>query len=113
MKNPLFISLILSASAFGWSPTEEQPEMPLDSFVLPEGLEITPWATSPMLYNPTNMDVDLLGRIWVTEGVNYRSKGGGAPKVTGSSSSKTPTRTARRTSRLSSGRTPSWSHRWG
>jgi len=48
--------------------------MPLDSFVLPEGLEITAWAASPMLFNPTNMDVDQLGRIWVTEGVNYRGK---------------------------------------
>ncbi len=46
--------------------------MPLNSFVLPEGLEITAWAASPMLFNPTNMDVDQLGRIWVTEGVNYR-----------------------------------------
>ena len=48
--------------------------MPLDSFVLPEGLEIVAWAASPMLFNPTNMDVDSHGRIWVTEGVNYRGK---------------------------------------
>jgi putative membrane-bound dehydrogenase-like protein len=37
-------------------------------------MEIVPWATSPMLHNPTNMDTDHLGRIWVTEGVNYRDK---------------------------------------
>ena len=43
------------------------------AFVLqvPE-LEITPWAESPLFFNPTNMDVDRNGRIWVTEGVNYR-----------------------------------------
>ena len=35
-------------------------------------LEVTLWAESPLLYNPTNMDVDTFGRIWVTEGVNYR-----------------------------------------
>ena len=35
-------------------------------------LEVTLWAESPLLYNPTNMDVDAAGRIWVTEGVNYR-----------------------------------------
>ena len=35
-------------------------------------LEITLWAESPLFYNPTNFDVDLKGRIWVTEGVNYR-----------------------------------------
>ncbi len=35
-------------------------------------LEVTLWAETPLLYNPTNFDVDAKGRIWVTEGVNYR-----------------------------------------
>ena len=35
-------------------------------------LEVTVWAKSPQLFNPTNIDVDHLGRIWVAEGVNYR-----------------------------------------
>lgn len=48
--------------------------MPLSSFVLPEGLEVTPWAASPALFNPTNIDIDQRGRVWVTEGVNYRRK---------------------------------------
>ena len=39
---------------------------------VPEGLEVELWAESPMLYNPTNMDVDAKGRIWVTEAVEYR-----------------------------------------
>src|SRR5690349_706809 len=39
---------------------------------LPEDLEATLWAESPMFFNPTNMDVDAKGRIWITEGVNYR-----------------------------------------
>ena len=26
-----------------------------------------------MLYNPTNMDVDYKGRVWLTEAVNYRN----------------------------------------
>ena len=43
-----------------------------NGFVLPEGWEATLWAESPDLYNPTNMDVDTKGRIWVTEAVNYR-----------------------------------------
>jgi putative membrane-bound dehydrogenase-like protein len=74
MKIPLTLSLLAPCLAFGWSPGEKAPAMPLESFVLPEGLEIIPWAVSPLLYNPTNMDVDQHGRIWVTEGVNYRSK---------------------------------------
>src|SRR5690242_15624848 len=40
---------------------------------LPDDLEATLWAESPMLYNPTNMDVDAKGRIWITEAVNYRN----------------------------------------
>ncbi|MBT5925510.1 MAG: c-type cytochrome [Verrucomicrobia bacterium] len=35
-------------------------------------MEVTLWAKSPMLYNPANMDIDKDGRIWVSEGVNYR-----------------------------------------
>ena len=39
---------------------------------LPEDLDAHLWAESPMLFNPTNMDVDYKGRIWITEAVNYR-----------------------------------------
>ena len=42
-------------------------------FYLPDDLEITLWAESPMFYNPTNMDIDARGRVWVTEAVNYRN----------------------------------------
>jgi len=47
--------------------------IPLDLFQVPEGLEITVWAASPALHNPTNIDIDKDGRIWVAEGVRYRS----------------------------------------
>ena len=47
---------------------------PADEFVLPEGLEVKLWAKSPLFYNPTNMDIDYKGRIWVAEGRNYRGK---------------------------------------
>ena len=40
---------------------------------LPDDLEVSLWAESPMFFNPTNMDVDAKGRIWVTEAVNYRN----------------------------------------
>jgi putative membrane-bound dehydrogenase-like protein len=46
--------------------------VPSSMFTVPEGFEVTVWARSPMLQNPTNMDIDAQGRIWVTEGVNYR-----------------------------------------
>ncbi len=71
-----FLILATASFAHAWAPSQEPPAMPLASFVLPEGLEITPWATSPALFNPTNMDIDHKGRVWVTEGVNYRNKAG-------------------------------------
>ena len=39
---------------------------------LPDDLEASLWAESPLFFNPTNMDVDAKGRIWVTEALNYR-----------------------------------------
>lgn len=64
-------SLALATGAvIGQAPTH----VPADAFDVPEGLEVTVWAQAPLLQNPTNMDVDHLGRIWVTEGVNYRGK---------------------------------------
>ncbi len=38
----------------------------------PDDMEISLWAESPMFYNPTNIDIDARGRVWVTEAVNYR-----------------------------------------
>lgn len=48
-------------------------EVPLSLFTVPDSLEVTRWAASPMLYNPTNIDIDRDGRIWVAEGVRYRT----------------------------------------
>jgi len=80
MRNYRWLPLLLAAPvAHGWTPATEPPAMPLDSFVLPEGLEIIPWAASPDLHNPTNLDIDHLGRIWVTEGINYRGRANRQP----------------------------------
>lgn len=49
------------------------------AFEVPEGLEVTLWAESPRLFNPTAIDVDARGRIWATEGVNYRQWSGRNP----------------------------------
>ena len=55
------------------SPAPQPTQIPLDLFRVPDGLEVTVWATSPLLHNPTNIDIDRDGRIWVAEGVRYRS----------------------------------------
>ncbi len=36
------------------------------------GLEASLFAAEPMVVNPTDMDIDERGRIWITEGANYR-----------------------------------------
>ena len=55
--------------AFGPAAARES----LKSFTVANGLEITLFASEPMLRNPTDMDIDERGRVWITEGVNYRS----------------------------------------
>lgn len=47
-----------------------------NQFQVPEGLEVTVWATSPQVFNPVNLDVDAAGRVWVSEGINYRRHSG-------------------------------------
>jgi putative membrane-bound dehydrogenase-like protein len=54
-------------------PAPQPIQIPLDLFQVPEGFEVTLWAASPLLHNPTNFDIDRDGRIWVAEGVRYRS----------------------------------------
>ena len=58
------------------APQPAQPtaptQVPLELFKVPDGFEVTLWATTPMLRNPTNIDIDRDGRIWVAEGVRYR-----------------------------------------
>jgi len=64
-----------------WAPSLDPAIVELEHFSIPEdsNLEVTLWASSPMLYNPTNMDIDKDGRIWVAEAVNYRRKEGRRP----------------------------------
>ena len=79
---PRLVPLLLAASVLSAAPEPYKPSeggsVALGRFQVPEGLEVTLWARSPMLANPTNLDIDAQGRVWVTEGVNYRvyNKGG-------------------------------------
>ena len=61
--------LLLALFAVFSSPAAQRLD---DGFVLPDDLEIALWAESPMFFNPTNIDVDARGRVWVAEAVNYR-----------------------------------------
>ena len=58
------------------NPAGVGPQAALESlkrFTVADGLEVSLFASEPLVRNPTDMDVDERGRVWVTEGVNYRS----------------------------------------
>lgn len=51
----------------------------LDGLQIDPELQITTFASEPMLKNPTNMDIDSRGRVWITEAFNYRPAIAGNP----------------------------------
>lgn len=60
------------------------PENALKGIMVAEGLEATLFASEPVITNPTNIDIDHRGRVWVCEAYNYRPEiTGNAPKAEG------------------------------
>ena len=60
--------------------TEAQKRLPENALIgikVADGLEAKTFATEPMLMNPTDIEVDARGRVWVLEAYNYR------PAITG------------------------------
>jgi putative membrane-bound dehydrogenase-like protein len=55
------------------STAQKTPEEAVRSFKLAADLEATVWASEPDMVNPTDIDIDERGRIWVCEGANYRA----------------------------------------
>jgi putative membrane-bound dehydrogenase-like protein len=71
MKHAYRLALLL---ALAGRAVAADTSVPKDLFKLSDpDLEITLWASTPQLKNPTNLDFDKDGRVWVAEGVNYRS----------------------------------------
>ena len=69
--------LILGFALVGWfaSLTAQAQVSPAESaqkLKPAEGLKATLFASEPMVNNPTGIDVDSRGRVWVAEGQNYR-----------------------------------------
>lgn len=48
------------------------PEASRQTIVVAPELEVQAWAAEPLLANPTGMEVDSRGRVWIAEGLNYR-----------------------------------------
>ena len=69
------LGAVLGVAALAWSSASmAQVSAEKSSKMLKpaEGLEATLFASEPMVNNPTNIDVDSRGRVWVAEGQNYR-----------------------------------------
>ncbi len=65
-----FLAVAAAALATGCSVSPPQAG---EQFEVAPGLEMTVWASEPLLVNPTNFDIDERGRVWFVESVNYRS----------------------------------------
>src|SRR3569833_2411280 len=52
---------------------QKTPEQTRDALQVADGLAVQVFASEPMFANPCDMDVDSKGRVWVTEGWNYRT----------------------------------------
>ena len=58
------------------------PENAVKNLKVTEGLRVQLFASEPVMSNPTNMDIDDKGRVWVCEAFNYR------PDITGNTTKK-------------------------
>ncbi len=62
--------------------TDEQKRLPENALLglkIADGLDATLFASEPSITNPTNIDIDARGRVWVCEAYNYRPAINGNP----------------------------------
>ena len=69
---PLSVMALVCAGAEGPTSGPDAAAQQLASIKPADGLDVSLFASEPMLVNPADMDVDAKGRVWVTEGANYR-----------------------------------------
>lgn len=70
MTLSLVVLLAVAVPIFAQLP----PDKALATMQPGAGLQVELFAAEPMVINPTAIDVDHKGRVWVCEGVNYRCK---------------------------------------
>jgi putative membrane-bound dehydrogenase-like protein len=72
MKTCLLLIVALSLALVPAASAQVPPEKAEATFKVADGLEFKLWASEPLFVNPTCMDIDHKGRVWVCESVNYR-----------------------------------------
>jgi putative membrane-bound dehydrogenase-like protein len=83
LRNTLLFFVLLGFGSCKKKSTENFdrfPEGKKKEYITVEGLtvpdsdlDVSLFASEPMLYNPTNMDIDHKGRVWLCEAYNYRN----------------------------------------
>ncbi len=79
----LFVCLgFLTCLSFATLADDDQhsPANAVANLVVHPQLQATLFASEPVLTNPTNLDVDARGRVWVCDVVNYRGNNGKRPE---------------------------------
>ena len=77
MNPKLLLPSIILLTLFSCTKKEvdvRSSEAGLSDLKVYEGLDVSLFASEPMLSNPTNMDIDSKGRLWICEGYNYRNQ---------------------------------------
>lgn len=75
MKNFLLaIVCVVAISCVKKTSDEHSAETSLADLKVYDGLQVELFASEPMFSNPTNMDIDSRGRVWITEAYNYRNQ---------------------------------------
>ncbi len=75
MKYLLLAIVCLAAISCNQKPADEHaPQTSLADLKVYDGLQVELFASEPMFSNPTNMDIDSRGRVWITEAYNYRNQ---------------------------------------
>jgi putative membrane-bound dehydrogenase-like protein len=80
MMRWLFCLALALASAIP-AAAQLPPDKALAALKPTDGFQVELFAAEPMLLNPTSIDVDHKGRVWVAEAVNYRRVGFGRPII--------------------------------
>src|SRR3954451_3111568 len=62
----------LTATLTATTAAQQPPDKVLATMKPGDGFQVELFAHEPLLINPTSMDVDHKGRVWVAEAVNYR-----------------------------------------
>ncbi|MFO0805003.1 MAG: PVC-type heme-binding CxxCH protein [Gemmataceae bacterium] len=74
-------ALALAFALAGAAQAQLPPDKALATMQVAPGFQVEQFAAEPMLMNPTSIDIDHKGRVWVAEAVNYRRVGFNRPII--------------------------------